>query len=66
MLEKLAGIEARYEELNRLLAEVGEDYKTATEYAKERSDMEPDRNQEPGIPQFTQEIGGSQGTTRQR
>jgi peptide chain release factor 1 len=41
MLEKLAGIEDRYEELNRLLAEVGEDYKTATEYAKERSDLEP-------------------------
>lgn len=40
MLEKLSGIEARYEELNRLLAEVGEDYKTATEYAKERSDIE--------------------------
>jgi len=40
MLEKLAGIEARYEELTRLLAEVGEDYKTAAEYAKERSDLE--------------------------
>ena len=40
MLEKLSGIEARYEELNRLLAEVGDDYKTATEYAKERSDIE--------------------------
>jgi peptide chain release factor 1 len=41
MLEKLAGIEGRYEELNRLLNEVGEDYKTAAEYAKERSDLEP-------------------------
>jgi peptide chain release factor 1 len=41
MLEKLSGIEARYEELTRLLAEVGEDYKTAAEYAKERSDLEP-------------------------
>jgi peptide chain release factor 1 len=41
MLEKLAGIEQRYEELNRLLTEVGEDYKTAAEYAKERSDLEP-------------------------
>src|SRR5512133_2044417 len=40
MLEKLSGIEARYDELNRLLSEVGEDYKTATEYAKERSDIE--------------------------
>jgi peptide chain release factor 1 len=41
MLEKLAGIEQRYEELNRLLAEVGDDYIQATEYAKERSDLEP-------------------------
>lgn len=41
MLEKLSGIEERYEELNRLLAEVGDDYKTAAEYAKERSDIEP-------------------------
>jgi peptide chain release factor 1 len=41
MLEKLSGIEARYDELTRLLAEVGEDYKTAAEYAKERSDLEP-------------------------
>ena len=41
MLEKLAGIEARYEELNRLMA-VGAsgDYAKITEYAKERSDLE--------------------------
>ena len=41
MLDKLAGIEQRYEELNRLLTEVGDDYIQATEYAKERSDLEP-------------------------
>lgn len=41
MLEKLSGIEERYEELNRLLAEVGDDYKAAAEYGKERSDLEP-------------------------
>ncbi len=41
MLEKLTGIEERYEELNRLLTEVGDDYVQATEYAKERSDIEP-------------------------
>lgn len=40
MLEKLAGIEARYEELNRLLNEVGEDYQRAAELAKERADIE--------------------------
>ncbi|MBA4421361.1 MAG: peptide chain release factor 1 [Anaerolinea sp.] len=40
MLDKLSGIEDRYEELSRLLIEVGDDYKTAAEYAKERSDLE--------------------------
>ena len=41
MLEKLAGIEARYEELNRLMAEgTSGDYAKITEYAKERSDLE--------------------------
>lgn len=40
MLDKLSGIEDRYEELNRLLSEVGDDYKAAAEYAKERSDLE--------------------------
>ena len=41
MLEKLSGIEQRYDELGRLLAEVGDDYKAAAELAKERSDLEP-------------------------
>lgn len=41
MLEKLVGIEERYEELNRELMEVGEDYQRAAELAKERSDLEP-------------------------
>ena len=41
MQEKLASIEARYEELNRLLAEgSGGDYAKITEYAKERSELE--------------------------
>ncbi len=40
MLDKLAGIEARYEELNRLLATPGLDYAQLAEYAKERSDLE--------------------------
>ena len=40
MLDKLAGIEARYEELNRLLAEPGLDYSRLAEYAKERSGLE--------------------------
>jgi peptide chain release factor 1 len=41
MLDKITGIEHRYEEINQLLMEVGEDYQRATELAKERADIEP-------------------------
>jgi len=41
MLAKLAGIENRYEELNQLLMEVGEDYQRAAELNSERVDLEP-------------------------
>lgn len=40
MLEKLAGIEERYEELTRQLMEIGNDYQRAAEINKERSDLE--------------------------
>jgi peptide chain release factor 1 len=41
MRDKLAGIEARYEELNRLMAESsGGDYAKIAEYAKERAELE--------------------------
>jgi peptide chain release factor 1 len=40
MLEKLAGIEERYDELDRLLAEAGSDYQRAAELNKERSEIE--------------------------
>ncbi len=40
MLEKLAGIEKRYEEINQLLLEVGDDYQRAAELNKERIDLE--------------------------
>lgn len=40
MLEKLAGIESRYDELNQMLMEVGDDYHRATELAKERAELE--------------------------
>ncbi|MEK9164872.1 MAG: peptide chain release factor 1 [Chloroflexota bacterium] len=40
MIDKLQGIEARYEELNRLMAESAEDYGKVAEYAKERSSLE--------------------------
>ncbi len=41
MLDKLAGIEARYDEINQLLLEVGDDYQRAAELNKERLDLEP-------------------------
>ncbi len=41
MLDKLVGIEKRYDELHRLLLEVGDDYQRAAELNKERLDLEP-------------------------
>jgi peptide chain release factor 1 len=40
MLEKIVGIEERYEELTRQLMEVGNDYQKAADLNKERSDIE--------------------------
>lgn len=40
MLDKVKGIEARFEEINQELLEVGEDYLRATELSKERSDLD--------------------------
>ncbi|MCB2209664.1 peptide chain release factor 1 [bacterium] len=41
MLEKLQGIIERFEEIDRQLAQVGEDYTTAIELSKERAEIEP-------------------------
>ena len=41
MLDKLAGIEARYEQLNQLLMDVGDDYQRAAELGIERAELEP-------------------------
>ena len=41
MLDKLTGITQRYEEINRQLMEVGDDYQRATELSKERAELEP-------------------------
>ena len=41
MLEKIVGIEERYEEINQLLMEVGDNYQRAAELSKERADIEP-------------------------
>ena len=40
MLEKIASIEKRYEELTRLMEENATDYQRIAELAKERSDLE--------------------------
>jgi peptide chain release factor 1 len=41
MLEKLAGIEQRFEDLETELAQAGEDYQWVAELARERSNIEP-------------------------
>lgn len=41
MFEKLAGIEARFQDLNKELAEAGEDYQLVAELARERAEIEP-------------------------
>ncbi len=41
MLEKLAGIEQKYEEINQELMEVGNDYQRAAELGMERAELEP-------------------------
>ncbi len=41
MLEKLVGIEKRFEELTQQLADYADDYQRVAEIAKERSDLEP-------------------------
>jgi len=41
MLEKIASIESRFQEINRLLEEPSDDYQRAVDLAKERSELEP-------------------------
>jgi len=41
MLEKLAAIEERYDEINRLLMEIGGDYQRAADLGIERAELEP-------------------------
>jgi len=41
MLDKLAGIEERYEEINRLLMDAGSDYQRVAELNSERVELEP-------------------------
>jgi peptide chain release factor 1 len=41
MLDKLSGIEGRYDEINQLLMKVGSDYQRAAELGMERAELEP-------------------------
>lgn len=41
MLDKIAGIETRFAEIENELLEVGEDYQRATKLSKERAELEP-------------------------
>jgi peptide chain release factor 1 len=41
MFEKIAGIERRFKELEKELAQAGEDYQRVAELARERADLEP-------------------------
>src|SRR3990172_2057098 len=41
MLDKISGIEERYEDINRMLLEVGDDYQRAAELGIERAELEP-------------------------
>jgi peptide chain release factor 1 len=40
MLDRIAGIEKRFEEINELLLEVGDDYQRAAQLAKERAELD--------------------------
>src|SRR3989304_2876796 len=41
MLDKISGIEERYEDINRMLIEVGDDYQRAAELGIERAELAP-------------------------
>jgi peptide chain release factor 1 len=41
LLEKLSGIENRYEEINQQLLDVGDDYQLAADLGKEKADLDP-------------------------
>ncbi len=61
MLEKLASIEKRYQELEELLAdpEVAQDYEKVAEYARERSDLEDIVNAYRAYKAIQEELGGA-------
>jgi peptide chain release factor 1 len=60
MLEKLAGIEERFIQLDKELAEAGEDYQKVADLARERSELEPIVSSYRELLEITQELEGAQ------
>lgn len=60
MLEKLAGIEERFIQLDKELAEAGEDYQKVADLARERSELEPIITSYRQLQELTEELAGAQ------
>jgi peptide chain release factor 1 len=64
MLDKIAGIEERYQELNQQLMVVGEDYQRAAELSIERSELEPFITKSQRYRQALQQLEEAQSLTQ--
>ncbi|MGD8604452.1 MAG: PCRF domain-containing protein, partial [Anaerolineales bacterium] len=60
MLEKLAGIEERFIQLDQELAEAGEDYQRVADLARERSELEPIVTSYRKLLELSQQLEGAQ------
>ncbi len=61
MLDKLSNIEARYDELGRLMADpsIAQDYEKVTQYARERSELEETVNAYRAYQETSEELDGA-------
>lgn len=60
MLEKLAGIEERFVQLDKELAQAGEDYQKVADLARERSELEPIVNSYRELLELTKQLEDAQ------
>jgi peptide chain release factor 1 len=60
MLEKLKGIEERFIQLDKELAEAGEDYQKVADLARERSELEPIVTHYRQLLELTEQLAGAQ------
>jgi peptide chain release factor 1 len=60
MLDKLAGIEERFVQLDQELAEAGEDYQKVADLARERSELEPIVTNYRKLLELSQQLEGAQ------